>query len=124
MTQPYKLEVMYNQVAVPASTLSGTVFTAGQIPAGMRVKNVELYNSALGASVTLSAGVTGSPTLFVNAGAAASAGKLAMTDTLAGNVGNRDEVTARNVILTTGGATTAASAQTVDVYVTLVPDYR
>jgi hypothetical protein len=101
----------------------GTTLTVGVIPAGMRVKNVEVYTTALGASVTLAAGVPGSTALFIAQTSVASATKLAMTDTIAGGASTRDEANNRLCVLTTAGAITAASNQNVWAVVTLVPDY-
>jgi hypothetical protein len=117
--QPF---ILYETFTVNAAP-SGTTLTVGQIPAGMQVLGVEVYNTALGASVTLAAGVTGNTTLYIAASAAASAGKLSMTDTIAGGVGNVSNTAARNLIITTGGATTAATNQTVTVKATLIPYY-
>ena len=118
------LQMLHESFTVAASSVVGTTYTVGPIPAGMKVKNIEVYTNGLGASVTLSVGVTGSTTLFASGLDVASAGKVAgITDTLAGGVGNVSYTGARNLLITTAGATTTGSAKQLDVYATLVPYY-
>ena len=110
------------KITVLASTTNGTAYNVLPIPPCMKVKSVQAYHTGLGTNVTLSVGVTGSATLFVNGAAAATAGVVAMTDTIAGGVGNVSD-SARMLTVTIGGADTEASENSVDVYVTLFPDY-
>jgi hypothetical protein len=122
MTQPVSPKVLHLTTTLNA-VASGTAVTVGFVPQGFRVTKAEVYHGALGTSVTLALGDSGSSTRYIAASAAATAGKLAMTDTLAGGVGYAIPAGGTTVLLTTGGATTTASAITVTVLVTLVEDY-
>jgi hypothetical protein len=134
-------DVVYNrfQMTVPASTVVATCLEIGVIPPNCRVIDMQLENSALGASVTGGVGVIadsrtppappGSNSAadlaartcgaeFFAAGTAIATAAIARMSALTGfQVGVVGYE--RGIGLTLAGATTAASAQTVTLHVWL-----
>lgn len=101
---------------------NGTVYEIGHLPKGVTVLSAAVYHGALGASTTLKLGDVTDDDRYIAAASSATAGKLAMTDTLAGGVGYK--VADSNVILTLGGADTAASDQAVLVIIEYAETYE
>jgi hypothetical protein len=122
MSLSSKTKVLFKAFTVNTAP-NPTTLTVGVIPPAHRVKSVELYHGALGASVVANLGVVGTTNLFISAADVSAAGKKSLTDTIAGGVGNVEAILPRTAVLVLSGATTAATNQPLQVYITLVEDF-
>ena len=74
-----KLRVQYDSYEA-SSLASGSDISVARLPKGAKVWDVIVHHDALGTSVTLSVGDSASATRYIGATAAATAGKLLMSE--------------------------------------------
>lgn len=105
-----KVRCFFDSISVNAIEKASTI-TIAKLPIGAKVVDVRVWHGALGSGVTLQAGISGATAKFIPATSAAAAGQFSMAEVGTDLTGPLYECTAEtSVILTTGGATTAASA--------------
>jgi len=99
-----------------SSLASGSDITVARLPAGATVYEVVVVHDALGSSVTLSVGDASSATRYIGATAAATAGKLVMTED--GNIDGfgYENSSSTDVLVTTGGAAASGTVKTAVYY--------
>jgi len=110
-----KLRIQYDSYEA-SSLVSGSDISVARLPKGAVVYDVIVHHDALGSGVTLSVGDSGSATRYVGATAAATAGKVVMSED--GNIdGFGYENTAEtDVLITIGGGTASGTIKVAVVY--------
>ena len=109
------LRVQYDSYEA-SSLASGSDISVARLPQGAKVYEVIVSHDALGTSVTLSVGDSGSATRYIGATAAATAGKLVMSED--GNVDGfgYDNSSETDVLITTGGAAATGTIKIAVIY--------
>lgn len=117
-----RVRCFFDSISVNAIEAASTI-TIAKLPIGAKVVDVRVWHGALGSGVTLAAGISGAATKFIPATSAAAAGQFSMAEVGTDLTGPLYECTAEtSIILTTAGATTAASAISIITQVLYVVD--
>jgi len=110
-----KLRVTYD--SYEASTLaSGSDISVARLPKGAKVYEVIVHHDGLGSGVTLSVGDSGSATRYIGATAAATAGKLVMSEDGAIDGFAYEQTAETDVLITTGGAVASGTIKVAIIY--------
>ena len=110
-----KLRVQYDSYEA-SSLASGSDISVARLPKGAKVWDVIVHHDALGTSVTLSVGDSASATRYIGATAAATAGKLLMSED--GRIGGFgfQQTAETDVLITTGGAAATGTIKIAVIY--------
>lgn len=110
-----KLRIQYDSY-VASSLVSGSDISVARLPKGAVVYDVIVHHGALGAGVTLSVGDSGSATRYVGATAAATAGKVVMSEDGSIDGFGYENTAETDVLITTGGGTASGTIKVAVVY--------
>ena len=99
-----------------SSLVSGSDISVARLPKGAVVYDVIVHHDALGAGVTLSVGDSGSATRYVGATAAATAGKVVMSEDGSIDGFGYENTAETDVLITTGGGTASGTIKVAVVY--------
>lgn len=110
-----KLRVQYDSYEA-SSLASGSDISVARLPKGAKVWEVIVHHDALGAGVTLSVGDSGSATRYIGATAAATAGKLVMSEDGAIDGFGYEQTAETDILITTGGGTASNTIKVAVIY--------
>ena len=110
-----KLRIQYDSYEA-SSLVSCSDISVARLPKGAVVYDVIVHHDALGASVTLSVGDSGSATRYVGATAAATAGKVVMSEDGSIDGFGYENTAETDVLITVGGATATGTIKCTVVY--------
>jgi len=99
-----------------SSLASGSDIKIARLPENATVFEVVIHHDALGTSVTLSVGDASSATRYIGATAAASAGKIIMSEDGAIDGFGFENVSETDVLITTGGAVATGTIKIAIMY--------
>ena len=110
-----KLRIQYD--SYEASSLANpSDISVARLPKGAVVYDVIIHHDALGSSVTLSVGDSGSATRYIGATAAATAGKVVMSEDGAIDGFGYENNAETDVLITVGGGTATGTIKCMVVY--------
>ena len=110
-----KLRVQYDSYEA-SSLASGSDISVARLPKGAKVWEVIVHHDALGSGVTLSVGDSGSATRYIGATAAATAGKLVMSEDGAIDGFGYEQTAETDILITTGGGTASNTIKVAVIY--------
>jgi hypothetical protein len=110
-----KLRVQYDSYEA-SSLASGSDISVARLPKGAKVWEVIVHHDALGTGVTLSVGDSGSATRYIGATAAATAGKLVMSEDGAIDGFGYEQTAETDILITTGGGTASNTIKVAVIY--------
>ena len=110
-----KLRVQYDTYEA-SSLASGSDISVARLPQGAKVWDVIIHHDALGTSVTLSVGDSSSATRYIGATAAATAGKLLMSEDGSIDGFGYEQTAETDVLITTGGAAATGTIKVAVIY--------
>lgn len=110
-----KLRVTYDSYEA-SSLVSGSDISVARLPKGAKVYDVVVHHDALGSGVTLSVGDSGSATRYIGATAAATAGKVVMSEDGAIDGFGYEQTAETDVLITTGGGTASGTIKVAVIY--------
>jgi len=110
-----KLRVQYDSYEA-SSLAQGSDISVARLPKGAKVYEVIVHHDALGTGVTLSVGDSGSATRYIGATAAATAGKLVMSEDGAIDGFGYEQTAETDVLITTGGGTAGGTIKVAVIY--------
>ena len=110
-----KLRVQYDSYEA-SSLASGSDISVARLPKGAKVWEVIVHHDALGSGVTLSVGDSGSATRYIGATAAATAGKLVMSEDGAIDGFGYEQAAETDILITTGGGTASNTIKVAVIY--------
>jgi len=99
-----KLRVYYDSYEA-SSLASGSDITIARLPKGAKVYDVVIHHDALGSGVTLAVGDSADADRYITATAAATAGKILMSEDGAIDGVAYEQTAETDVLITTGGGT-------------------
>ncbi|MEK9896449.1 MAG: hypothetical protein VW518_08500 [Burkholderiaceae bacterium] len=110
-----KLRVQYD--SYEASSLANpSDISVARLPKGAVVYDIIVHHDALGSGVTLAVGDSGSATRYVGATAAATAGKIVMSEDGAIDGFGYENTSETDVLITVGGGTATGTIKCIVVY--------
>jgi hypothetical protein len=110
-----KLRIQYD--SYEASSLANpSDISVARLPKGAVVYDVIIHHDALGSGVTLSVGDSGSATRYIGATAAATAGKVVMSEDGAIDGFGYENTAETDVLITVGGGTATGTIKCTVVY--------
>lgn len=110
-----KLRIQYDSYEA-SSLASGSDISVARLPKGAKVWEVIVHHDALGTGVTLSVGDSGSATRYIGATAAATAGKLVMSEDGAIDGFGYEQTAETDILITTGGGTASNTIKVAVIY--------
>lgn len=110
-----RLRVAYDTYEA-SSLASGSDITVARLPAGATVYEVVIVHDALGTSVTLAVGDSSDADRYITATAAATAGKVVLTEDGAIDGFGYENSAQTDVTITTGGAAASGTIKSVVYY--------
>jgi hypothetical protein len=110
-----KLRVTYDEYEA-SSLASGSDISVARLPKGATVYEVIVHHDALNSSVTLAVGDSDSAGRYIPATAAATAGKLVMSEDGAIDGFGYEQPAETDVIITTGGASADGTIKVAVIY--------
>ena len=99
-----------------SSLAAGSDITVARLPEGANVYEIIIHHDALGSSVTLAVGDSGDADRYITATAAASAGKLVLSEDGAIGGFGYENTTQTDVTITTAGAAATGTIACAIVY--------
>ena len=99
-----KLRVQYDSYEA-SSLASGSDISVARLPKGAKIFDVVIHHDALGAGVTLAVGDSADADRYITATAAATAGKILMSEDGAIDGVAYEQTAETDVLITTGGGT-------------------
>lgn len=110
-----KLRVTYDSYEA-SSLASGSDISVARLPKGAKVYDVVIHHDALGSGVTLSVGDADGATRYIGATAAATAGKVIMSEDGAIDGFGYEQTAETDVLITTGGGTASGTIKVAVIY--------
>jgi len=110
-----KLRVTYDTYEA-SSLASGSDISVARLPKGATVYDVVIHHDALGAGVTLAVGDSSDADRYITATAAATAGKVIMSEDGAIDGFAYEQTAETDVLITTGGGTATGTIKVAVIY--------
>jgi hypothetical protein len=110
-----KLRVQYD-VYEASSLASGSDISVARLPKGAKVYDVVIHHDALGSGVTLAVGDSADADRYITATAAATAGKVIMSEDGAIDGVAYEQTAETDVLVTTGGGTATGTIKCQVIY--------
>jgi hypothetical protein len=110
-----KLRVTYDTYEA-SSLASGSDISVARLPKGATVYDVVIHHDALGSGVTLAVGDSADADRYITATAAATAGKVIMSEDGAIDGFAYEQTAETDVLITTGGGTATGTIKVAVIY--------
>ena len=110
-----KLRVTYDTYEA-SSLASGSDISVARLPKGATVYDVVIHHDALGSGVTLAVGDSADADRYITATAAATAGKVVMSEDGAIDGFAYEQTAETDVLITTGGAAATGTIKVAVIY--------
>jgi hypothetical protein len=110
-----KLRVTYDTYEA-SSLASGSDISVARLPKGATVYDVVIHHDALGSGVTLAVGDSADADRYITATAAATAGKVVMSEDGAIDGFAYEQTAETDVLITTGGGTATGTIKVAVIY--------
>ena len=110
-----KLRVTYDTYEA-SSLASGSDISVARLPQGATVYDIVIHHDALGSGVTLAVGDSADADRYITATAAATAGKVVMSEDGAIDGFAYDQTAETDVLITTGGAAATGTIKVAVIY--------
>lgn len=110
-----KVRVQYDSYEA-SSLASGSDISVARLPKGAIVYDVVIHHDALGSGVTLAVGDSSDADRYITATAAATAGKVVMSEDGAIDGFGYEQTAETDVVITTGGGTASGTIKVAVLY--------
>lgn len=110
-----KMRVSYDSYEA-SSLASGSDISVARLPKGAKVYDIVIHHDALGSGVTLAVGDSADADRYITATAAATAGKVVMSEDGAIDGFAYEQTAETDVLITTGGGTASGTIKVAIIY--------